>query len=52
MAMATAPGKQLFMTAFMLYMSGNGLQVSFAVHSCSTTMRCDAMDNCCDGVIQ
>jgi hypothetical protein len=27
MALATAPGKQLFMTAFMLYMSGNSLQI-------------------------
>ncbi len=27
MAIATAPGKQLFMTAFMLYMSGNTLQI-------------------------
>lgn len=27
MAMAQAPGKQLFMTAFMLWMSGNSLQI-------------------------
>ncbi len=27
MSIATAPGKQLFMTAFMLYMSGNTLQI-------------------------